>query len=236
MIVVESKRKNFETLAKKYPGAVILDVTSNSTDSEFVKFSPFYPHYDIPVPGSPTLTGACVEGIWQGLKIFEGEGVSYDTLRNGTMKNIKRTVRTHGKCLGHKYGNKTLGYIEARKLIYVPAYNWVLQNRLGMLVSKLRDLSSRGTVVLLDYETNGDVENASKPLSHASLIKAYIEAQPEKPQAPTAEYEKGIKVRHAKFGEGEVISYSPETRRIVVTFAEGEKTLSTRIAKLEIVK
>ncbi len=236
MIVVESKRKSLETLAKKYPGAVILDVTSNSTDREFVKFSPFYPHYGIPVPGSPALTGACVEGIWQGLKVFESEGVSYDTLRNGTMKNIKRTVRTHGKCLGHKYGDKILGYVEARKLIYVPTYNWVLQNRLGMLVRKLRDLSSRGTVILLDYETNGDVENESKPLSHASLIKAFIEAQPEKPQAPGVEYSKGMKVLHAKFGEGEVTSYDSETQRVVVAFAAGEKTLSTRIAKLEIVK
>jgi len=102
MIVVESKRKSLETLVKKYPGAVILDVTSNSTDREFVKFSPFYPHYGIPVPGMPAITAACVEGVWQGLKTFVGEGVSYETLRNGTMKNIKRTVRTHGECLGHK--------------------------------------------------------------------------------------------------------------------------------------
>ncbi len=236
MIVVESKRKSLETLAKKYPGAVILDVTSNSTDREFVKFSPFYPHYGIPVPGMPAITAACVEGVWQGLKTFVGEGVSYETLRNGTMKNIKRTVRTHGECLGHKYGDKTLGYVEARKLIYVPTYNWVLQNKLSPLVNRLKDLSSRGTVVLLDYETNGDVEDAGKPLSHASLIKAFIEAQPEKPQAPAVEYEKGMKVRHAKFGEGEVVSCDPEAQRVVVAFAEGEKTLSTRIAKLEILE
>jgi hypothetical protein len=30
------------------------------------------------------------------------------------------------------------------------------------------------TVVLLDYDTNEDIENSSKPLSHASLIKNYI--------------------------------------------------------------
>ena len=28
---------------------------------------------------------------------------------------------------------------------------------------------------MLDYDTNADVENAKKPLSHASLIKAYVE-------------------------------------------------------------
>ena len=31
------------------------------------------------------------------------------------------------------------------------------------------------TIVLLDYDTNADVEDATKPLSHASLIKAYVE-------------------------------------------------------------
>lgn len=32
MIVVESKRKKIESLEKKYPGAVIIDVTSHATD------------------------------------------------------------------------------------------------------------------------------------------------------------------------------------------------------------
>lgn len=236
MIVIESKRKKIETIAREYPGAVVIDVTSNSTDREFVKFSPFYPHYGIPVPGMPAITAACVEGVWQGLKTFAGEGISYETLRNGTMKNLKRTVRTHGRCLGHKYGDKIIDYIEARKQIYVPTYNWVLQNKLGPLVSKIADLSSRGTVALLDYETNGNVDDASKPLSHASLIKAYIESQPEKTQAPAPVYEKGMKVRHFKFGEGEVVSCDPAAQRVVVAFSDGVKTLSTVIAKLEILK
>jgi hypothetical protein len=29
--------------------------------------------------------------------------------------------------------------------------------------------------VLLDYETNGDVEDLSRPLSHAALVKHYLE-------------------------------------------------------------
>ena len=175
MIVVESRRKKKETIARDYPGAVVIDVTSKSKDGDFVKFSPSYPHGGIPVPGMEGVSAACVEGIWQGLKVFECEGIGRETMANRTMKNIKRTVRTHGRCLGHKYGDSLIGYITARKLIYVPSYNWVLENRLQLLVGKLRRLSAMGTVVLLDYETNGDVENAARPLSHASLIKAYVE-------------------------------------------------------------
>lgn len=174
MIVVANKRKKFETIQREYPGAVVVDVTSNSKDGDFVRFSPFYPHRGIPVPGM-TVKASCVEGIWQGLKTFEGEGISMETLRNDTMKNIKRTVRVHGRCLGHLYQGRLLSYIEARKLLYLPSYKWVLDNKLGALVEKLRALSAKGTLVLLDYETNCDVLDGAKPMSHAGLIKAYIE-------------------------------------------------------------
>lgn len=233
MIVVESKRKKAETIAREYPDAVVIDVTSKSANGEYVKFSPFYPHCGIPVPGMPGVTAASVEGIWQGLKTFEGEGISCETMNNRSMKNLKRTVRTHGRCLGHKYEDRLLGYIEARKLIYVPTYDWVLQNRMQALVEKIRDLSSRCTVVLLDYETNADVNDASKPLSHASLIKAYVDSMPSAPVQAEVEYSEGMKVRHAKFGEGTVMSYDADSQRVVVSFAEGEKTLSTRLAKLD---
>ena len=44
------------------------------------------------------------------------------------------------------------------------------------IIERLRYASNSGkTLVLLDYDTNADVENAKKPLSHASLIKAYVE-------------------------------------------------------------
>ena len=58
MIVVANKRKKVETLMKEYPGCIIIDVTSNSQDGDYVKFSPFYPHGGIPVPGMPGKTAA----------------------------------------------------------------------------------------------------------------------------------------------------------------------------------
>jgi len=178
MIVIESKRKKVETISTKYPNSKIIDVTSKG-EGVWVKFSPFYPHYGIPVPFSDGVKAACVEGIWQGLKVFEHEGVDYGSFRNDTMKDIKRTVRTHGRCMGHQKGcfsKELLDYISARKLIYVPSYNWVLEHKLGDYVEMLRNMSKEKRVVLLDYETNADVEDGSKPLSHASLIKAWIES------------------------------------------------------------
>lgn len=177
MIIIESKRKKPATILKQYPDAILADVTSVAKDG-LVKLSPFYPHYGIPVPFSEGYTATCVEAIWQGLKVFESCDVDVEMFKNDTMKNIKRTVRRFGKPLGHRKGvdgTELLGYIEARKQIYIPTYKWVLENKVANIIERLREASKTKTIVLLDYDTNADVENAKKPLSHASLIKAYVE-------------------------------------------------------------
>ena len=177
MIIIESKRKKPETILKKYPDAILADVTSSAKDG-LKKLSPFYPHGEIPVPFSEGYTATCVEAIWQGLKVFEGCDVDVEMFKNDTMKNIKRTVRRFGRPLGHRKGvngTELLGYIEARKLIYIPTYKWVLENKVANIIERLREANKTKTIVLLDYDTNADVENAMKPLSHASLIKAYVE-------------------------------------------------------------
>jgi len=177
MIVIESKRKKQDTLLKKYPNAIIADVTSHAKDS-LVKLSPFYPHGGIPVPFSDNMTAECVEAVWQGLKVFESADVDVSMFQNGTMKNIKRTVRKFGKPLGHRKGvngMELLGYIEARKLIYIPTYKWVLENKVQNIIERLREASQTKDIVLLDYNTNCDVDDPKQPLSHAFLVKAYVE-------------------------------------------------------------
>lgn len=177
MIIIESKRKRRETILKKYPDAVIADVTSHATDGR-IKLSPFYPHGDIPVPFSEGYTATCVEAIWQGLKVFESSDIDIKMFENDTMKNIKRTVRRFGKPLGHRKGVngiELLGYIEARKAIYIPAYKWVLENKVASIIERLREASKKKTIVLLDYNTNCDVDASKAPLFHAFLVKAYAE-------------------------------------------------------------
>lgn len=177
MIIIESKRKKPETLLKALPNAILADVTSKAKDG-LVKLSPFYPHGGIPVPFSEGYTATCVEAVWQGLKVFETCDVDVSLFENDTMRNIKRTTRKYGKPLGHRKGvngSELLDYIEARKQIYIPTYRWVLENKVGHIINRLREASKTKTIILLDYDTNGDVENPKKPLSHASLIKAYVE-------------------------------------------------------------
>ena len=177
MIIIESKRKKPENILKKYPGAILADVTSNAND-ELVKLSPFFPHGDIPVPFTEGMTASCVEAIWQGLKVFEGADVDISLFNNNRMEGLKRTVRKFGKPLGHRkgvYGKELLGYVEARKQIYIPSYQWVLKHKVKDIVERLNEIAKTKMLILLDYATNCDVDDTSKPLSHAALIKAYIE-------------------------------------------------------------
>ena len=177
MIFIESKRKKLEDIEAQYPDATIIDVTSHAQD-EFVKFSPFYPNGGIPVPFTEGLVAVSVEGIWQGLKVFEDADIDTRMFSKRDMKNMKRTTTKFGRCLGHRkgvHGEELLEYIEARKKIYLPCYKWVLENKLQKLVTAVRVISKHKPVVLLDYNTNPDVNNPKKALSHAALIKAFIE-------------------------------------------------------------
>jgi len=160
IINIRAKKK-----IQEYDGKII-DVTSKSNS----KFSPFYSHGSIPVPGSNDVSSS-VEGIWQGLKIFENYGIDKSKFNITNMKNIKRTCRKYGKVIGHKYGDEILDYISARKIIYIPTYLYILKTYLR---DDINELKTYKKIAFLDYDTNDDIENTSKPLSHASIIRNYL--------------------------------------------------------------
>ena len=112
------------------------------------------------------------------MKVFEKTDVDPATFQIATMKGIKRTVRTFGKVLGHRAGlagKQLLPYAEARREIYLPTYRWVLEHKLTTEVAALCRLGEGGrTVLLLDYETNCNVDDLSRPLSHAALVAQFL--------------------------------------------------------------
>lgn len=180
MIYVVNKKRKQENILKDYPGAIILDITSKSAYAQ--KLSPFYPHGNIPIPFSEGATAMSVEGIWQGLKVFEHEDVCMESFTNDTMKNLKRTVRRLGYPRGHRkgiHGMELLDYLSARILIYLPSYEWVLDNvpEVRNIVERIKKKSEEADIVLLDYNTNLDYRNLKTPLSHAGLVKLYIEGK-----------------------------------------------------------
>ena len=183
MIIVANKKRKIESIQKDYPGAYILDITSSSPYKYGQILSPFYPHRNIPIPGeSHGMTATCVEAIWQGLKVFEGADIDMQMFRNDTMKNIKRTVRKFGRPLGHRFGvysDRILNYAEARRFIYIPSYKHVLDNvpEVHRIIERIREKAKESDIVLLDYNQNPDNRDITKPLSHAELVKMYIEGR-----------------------------------------------------------
>ena len=179
MIYIANKKTKETTILKKYPNALILDISSKG-EQPWVKFSPFYPHGNIPIPpksDNPKYFSQTVEGIWQGLKVFEGEDIDRSKFEIKNMEGIKRSVRKFGKPLGHRFGvegKELIDYPAARKKIYLRTYAWVLDNILQNEVQLLKEKAEKQDLVLLDYNTNEDIEDYKKPLSHAGLVKKYL--------------------------------------------------------------
>ncbi|ACU73471.1 conserved hypothetical protein [Catenulispora acidiphila DSM 44928] len=174
-IHIASRRRSAASLSAEFSGARIIDVTSKGPQP-WVRMSPFFPHSGIPVPLSDGAVSQSVEGIWQALKVFPGSDVDPRKLDVASMTGLKRTVRKHGPVLGHRAGlngQDLLPYEQARRRIFLPAYRWVLEHNVTDLIAELR--AADGDIVLLDYTVNGDVTDTSSALSHAALIRLYVE-------------------------------------------------------------
>jgi hypothetical protein len=129
------------------------------------------------VPFSDNITAMSVEGIWQGLKVFQYDGIDVSKFMVADMKDIKRTLRKYGKPIGHQKGvasKELLDYKTARKEIYLRTYAWVVDNLLQDVILDLKEKAEKQDIVLLDYNTNENIEDYTKPLSHAGLVKKYL--------------------------------------------------------------
>ena len=180
MIYIENKKRKLEKIQEQYPNADILDITSTSETQYAKLLSPFYPHGNIPIPFTPGVYATCVEAIWQGLKVFQTADIDVEIFKNDTMKGLKRTVRRFGPPLGHRkgvYGKELLNYFDARMQIYLPTYKWVLENvpSVRNIISRIAERAKTHDIVFLDYNTNIEFRDITSPLSHAGLVKLYIE-------------------------------------------------------------
>ena len=100
-----STRKFFESLpvsrvvpesgssSLQRPVKVIIDVTSKSKSKRWSKFSPFYPHGGIKVPFLDE-TSESVEGVWQGLKVWN---VKANGVPAGSFDESKFHIKTMDK-------------------------------------------------------------------------------------------------------------------------------------------
>ncbi len=144
-------------------GERIHDVSSYG-DEPYCRFSPIWAHGGIPIPGMPGQTSDTVEGIWQGLKVIRGKTAPH--LFRG------RGQKRGGKPAGHKFGDRLLDIVEARRKLYLVSYEWMLENRIDpALIEGFIDAAFSGiTQYFHDLGDNGDINNADEGWAHAFIL------------------------------------------------------------------
>jgi len=156
-----------------------IDVSSRGR-GPYRKLSPFSHNtaYQIPVPGREEVRADSVEGIWQGLKVIAG-ATDFSLLHG-------RPKKRHGKPAGHWFGEDIIDYVSARKQIYVPAYSYqVINNALGGVKEDLEArVSTSRPVALFDVESNGSINDTSRPYSHAALLVRLLNFLKKSPLPP----------------------------------------------------
>ncbi|WP_254508440.1 DUF6939 family protein [Anatilimnocola floriformis] len=145
-----------------------IDVSSRG-ETPLDTLSPFYAHGGLPIPGRPNERADSVEGIWQGLKVIRGK-IAPRFFEGGGQKRV-------GKPLGHQWGDspRLLDIVEARRKIYIPAYEWMLEQRVDPAVlQQFIDQAFRGVPqYFYDREDNGSI-GKDQPLAHASILVAWL--------------------------------------------------------------
>ncbi len=163
-------RKEGEELARQQnPQKLAFDVSSYAP-TPYNVFSPFTysPKFEIPVPGGQEGKIAhSVESIWQGLKLIDG-ATDFDLFE-------RRPYKRKGLVDGHLYNGKLIGVEEARWKIYLPAYQYYVEQYVprSTIDSLLIPQREGKRVFVYDVEDNGDITNP-KPLAHASVLALYL--------------------------------------------------------------
>jgi hypothetical protein len=116
-----------------------------------------------------------VEGIWEGLKVFEKEGPDVFRMTISNYKGLKRNGA--GAYKGHSAGSDRplLNQREARKKILLPAYRFVLKNYCESQLNTIKEALKEGRkVVIVDRHSPADIYDESKPISYGVLLKYYL--------------------------------------------------------------
>ena len=167
-------RVQIKDLHSADPAAVFYDTSTNAPmahDYNFVvdarEFSPFTQYGKIPVPGFNDYSDS-VEGIWQGLKIIKGK-IDASYFRG---KGRKR----YGRPSGHLYNGKKTDYFSARKSIYVPAYKFMIEERVPKeSLEKIIAAAKSGVKqYFFDVDTNPNINCLKSPVAHSAILVEII--------------------------------------------------------------
>lgn len=140
--------------------------------------SPFFAHKEacIPVPGQLRLYSKTVEGIWQGLKVINGNSDFHYFDRTYIQKRKHIAGRTLS---GWLYDGELLDVVTARRVIYRPAYEYQWTKLVSpQLKTEFERMWLQGhTLYFFDFGSNDNPKVAEKSLCHSALIVQFLKQE-----------------------------------------------------------
>ncbi|MDT0262448.1 DUF6939 family protein [Jatrophihabitans lederbergiae] len=133
----------------------------------------------LPVPGRPELRARSVESVWQGLKIVDGE-LDLAQLAGTPAKRPPDDQRGGGYRYDRsrfRLGDVELPIVDARLLIYLPLYLYLLEHVVPPDVHERISswLAIGRTVAFYDWDANMDIDDSSQSFSHSSLLARWYD-------------------------------------------------------------
>ena len=148
MLEVIEKKEQERIQQFQQQGYLLIDLTRNSNDEIYRQFHPSYPHGDVPFPEFPDYTAQSVEGIWEGLKLFETTGIDASKFDCMDPNDLSRTEAFYGRYRGHRFGvNNILTEDKAFERIYKPLYAWQVFVKMKKEFKTLKELCQTQPIV-----------------------------------------------------------------------------------------
>lgn len=159
--------------ARDEPGVDVIDMRVEA-EQPFCRLSFDYQHGQIPVPGLKNMYAESVTGAFEGLRLI-GKVGQPGKINCGYFVGAgrPRELKSGEWCAGHSYRGRSVNLSNARRYILVPAYLWVLANKVPGVTAKVMKQASLRTIGLYDGYVSADL-NAEAPLSAAAIMAAYL--------------------------------------------------------------
>lgn len=165
--VSERYEENVKAVRKVFPGALVLDVTLGGA---MMKMDPGYPIGGVEIPGK-FRKGLSVNGVWEGLKVFEKkDGIDERWMVDERKVGKVRGCKSWGKLMGIRVREEVIGEEDGKELMR-ELYEGLMKERFGRVLEGIRKEAEKRVVVLLDYKDESD-----RPFNHVEVLKELIVA------------------------------------------------------------
>eukprot|EP01120_Amphizonella_sp_Union-15-10_P003535 TRINITY_DN13956_c0_g1_i1.p1 TRINITY_DN13956_c0_g1~~TRINITY_DN13956_c0_g1_i1.p1 ORF type:complete len:186 (+),score=23.80 TRINITY_DN13956_c0_g1_i1:40-558(+) len=136
------------------PKVKVIDITYEPNEMEmnsrWCKFNAYYPHGKIFVRAANVYT-ECLRGAYEAYKRFDDQEVDVKKLTISVRRNLLRRPKKKGDTVWWELPDGTVikDPVEARKLLFVEPFKWLLEHTLSADVARLRKWLDSGKEILI---------------------------------------------------------------------------------------